>query len=112
MLSIFDKTSVYLDIFARFKAKENIEAVEQMLASRTELVYFERSQLGIHPLTLAFCRHDAIAILNADGALTGSLCCETAEEAKLLIPSLQDKIADEDLQDLLDNIMRLRVDEN
>lgn len=41
----------------------------------------------------------------------GSLCCETAEEAKLLIPSLQDKISDEDLQDLLDNIMRLRVSE-
>ncbi|KAL8795523.1 MAG: hypothetical protein Q9195_001944 [Heterodermia aff. obscurata] len=83
---VFNKTTDYLDIFARFKAKENIEAVEQMLDTRTELVYFERSQLG-------------------------SLCCETAEEAKLLIPSLHAKITDDDLQDLLDNIMRLRVSE-
>ena len=43
--------------------------------------------------------------------MAGSLCCETAEEAKLLIPSLQDKITDEDLQELLDGIMRLRVSE-
>lgn len=47
MASVFNKTSDYLDIFARFKAKENIEAVEQMLGARPELVYFERSQLGI-----------------------------------------------------------------
>ena len=40
------KTQDYLDIFARFKQKENIEAVERMLASKVELEYFERSQLG------------------------------------------------------------------
>ena len=38
----------------------------------------------------------------------GSLCCETAEEAKTLIPSLQNKISDVDLQDLLDEISKLR----
>ena len=42
------KTQDYLDVFARFKQKENIEAVEQMLASHLELELFERSQLGIH----------------------------------------------------------------
>ena len=47
----------------------------------------------------------------ADRSTIGSLCCESAEEAKLLIPSLQDKITDDDLQDLLDSIMRLRVSE-
>lgn len=36
----------------------------------------------------------------------GSLCCETAEEAKTLIPSLQDKIGDGDLQELLDDMSR------
>ncbi|KAL9637032.1 MAG: hypothetical protein Q9164_002453 [Protoblastenia rupestris] len=77
------KTQDYLDVFARFKQKENIEAVERMLASRVELELFERSQLG-------------------------SLCCESAEEAKTLIPSLSSKISDVDLQELLDDISKLR----
>lgn len=38
---------------------------------------------------------------------SGSLCCDTAEEAKTLIPSLQDKILDEELQELLDEITKL-----
>ncbi|KAL8873023.1 MAG: hypothetical protein Q9174_001442 [Haloplaca sp. 1 TL-2023] len=77
------KTQDYLDVFARFKQKENIEAVERMLAAKEELERFERSQLG-------------------------SLCCETAEEAKTLIPSLTNKISDQDLQELLDDITKLR----
>ncbi|MCJ1458467.1 RNA polymerase B [Mycoblastus sanguinarius] len=77
------KTQDYLDVFARFKQKENIEAVERMLTSHTELELFERSQLG-------------------------SLCCESSEEAKTLIPSLSDKISDIDLQELLDDITKLR----
>jgi DNA-directed RNA polymerase II subunit RPB4 len=40
--------------------------------------------------------------------LLGSLCCEYAEEAKTLIPSLQDKISDEELQHLLDEISNLQ----
>jgi DNA-directed RNA polymerase II subunit RPB4 len=39
---------------------------------------------------------------------SGSLCCENADEAKTLIPSLQDKIKDEDLQELLDEISKLQ----
>ena len=54
-----------------------------MLASHDELELFERSQLG-------------------------SLCCETSEEAKTLIPSLATKIGDVDLQELLDDITKLR----
>jgi DNA-directed RNA polymerase II subunit RPB4 len=57
--------------------------VERMLTSHTEMELFERSQLG-------------------------SLCCESAEEAKTLIPSLTNKISDLDLQDLLDEITKLR----
>ena len=38
----------------------------------------------------------------------GSLCCETSEEAKTLIPSLANKIGDVDLQELLDDITKLR----
>jgi len=37
----------------------------------------------------------------------GSLCCDSAEEAKTLIPSLHDKISDDDLQELLDEITKL-----
>jgi DNA-directed RNA polymerase II subunit RPB4 len=75
-------TRDYLDTFARFKKKENVEAVERLLSARKELTKFERAQLG-------------------------SLCCDTADEAKTLIPSLQDKISDEDLGDLLDEMEKL-----
>ncbi|MCJ1249188.1 RNA polymerase B [Trapelia coarctata] len=77
------RTRDYLEVFARFKQKENIEAVERMLTAHPELELFERSQLG-------------------------SLCCGSAEEAKTLIPSLTNKISDVDLQELLDDITKLR----
>ena len=41
------KTQDYLEVFARFKEKENIEAVERLLSAHTELELFERSQLGM-----------------------------------------------------------------
>ncbi|KAL8768720.1 MAG: hypothetical protein Q9209_005138 [Squamulea sp. 1 TL-2023] len=77
------KTQDYLEVFARFKQTENIEAVERVLSAKQELELFERSQLG-------------------------SLCCETSEEAKTLIPSLANKISDEDLQELLHDITQFR----
>ncbi|RDL38610.1 uncharacterized protein BP5553_02950 [Venustampulla echinocandica] len=79
---ILQKTTDYLEHFARFRRKENVEAVERLLTAHKELAKFERAQLG-------------------------SLCCDTAEEAKTLIPSLQDKISDDDLQELLDEITKL-----
>lgn len=51
------KTQDYLDIFARFKQKENIEAVERMLTSHTELELFERSQLGRLDTNMCYRRH-------------------------------------------------------
>ncbi|KAI9885522.1 MAG: hypothetical protein M1823_002661 [Watsoniomyces obsoletus] len=80
---IFAKTNDYLDHFARFKRKENIEAVERILLAHPQLESFERAQLG-------------------------SLCCETAEEAKTLVPSLAEKISDADLQEALDEVTKLR----
>ncbi|KAF3355552.1 Cytochrome c oxidase subunit VIa [Verticillium dahliae VDG1] len=77
------QTLNYLDAFSRFRQKENVEAVERLLSAHKQLAKFERAQIG-------------------------SLCCETAEEAKTLIPSLQDKITDEDLQELLDEISKLQ----
>ncbi|KAH6670678.1 HRDC-like protein [Tricladium varicosporioides] len=79
---ILQKTTDYLEHFARFRRKENVEAVERLLTAQKQLAKFERAQLG-------------------------SLCCDTAEEAKTLIPSLTDKISDEDLQELLDEITKL-----
>jgi len=76
------KTTNYLDRFARIKQKEKVEAVERQLSAHQELAKFERAQLG-------------------------SLFCDTAEEAKTLIPSLADKISDDDLQALLDEITNL-----
>ena len=43
---MLNQTRDYLDTFARFKQKENIEAVERLLSQRPELELFERSQLG------------------------------------------------------------------
>jgi len=79
---VLTKTLEYLDCFARFKQKENVEAVERLLSSRKELSKFERAQIG-------------------------SLCCDSADECKTLIPSLGDKIGDDDLQELLDEMGKL-----
>ncbi|MCJ1388096.1 RNA polymerase B [Xylographa bjoerkii] len=99
------KTLDYLDVFARFKQKENIEAVERMLVGHDELELFERSQLGMHQTST-----DMGDVLSGLTLLNygGSLCCETSEEAKTLIPSLANKITDIDLQELLDEISKLR----
>ncbi|KAI5857660.1 HRDC-like protein [Tricharina praecox] len=80
---IVTKTQAYLEVFSRFKTQETAQAVERILLSQKDLSSFERAQLG-------------------------SLCCDNAEEAKTLIPSLADKRSDDDLKDLLDEITRLR----
>ncbi|KAI1322017.1 HRDC-like protein [Xylariaceae sp. FL0255] len=79
---MLSKTVDYLDAFSRFKKKENVEAVERLLSAHKEFHKFERAQLG-------------------------SLCCENADEAKTLIPSLTAKISDEDLQELLNEMNKL-----
>ncbi|KAK1757581.1 HRDC-like protein [Echria macrotheca] len=75
------QTLDYLDHFARFKQKEHVEMVERLLSQRKELTKFERAQIG-------------------------SLCCDSADECKTLIPSLADKISDEDLQEILDEMAK------
>ncbi|RPA89877.1 hypothetical protein L873DRAFT_1783459 [Choiromyces venosus 120613-1] len=80
---VVTKTQQYLEVFSRFKQRESVQAVERILALQTDLVAFEKSQLG-------------------------TLCCDTADEAKVLIPSIEGKKSDEDLQELLDEITKLR----
>lgn len=41
------QTLNYLDAFARFRQKENVEAVERLLSAHKQLAKFERAQLGI-----------------------------------------------------------------
>jgi DNA-directed RNA polymerase II subunit RPB4 len=43
---ILNTTREYLDTFARFKKKENVEAVERLLSAHKELSKFERAQIG------------------------------------------------------------------
>ncbi len=52
---------------------------------------------GIHDSTIA----------DRERFIAGSLCCDSADECKTLIPSLTDKIGDEDLQELLDEMAKL-----
>lgn len=46
---ILAQTVDYLDAFARFKQKENVEAVERLLSSHKNLNKFERAQIGMEP---------------------------------------------------------------
>lgn len=43
---ILQKTTDYLEHFARFRRKENVEAVERLLTAQKQLAKFERAQLG------------------------------------------------------------------
>lgn len=95
----------YLDAFSRFRQKENVEAVERLLSAHKQLAKFERAQIGTADEIES---DDLEAGLLTESRSSGSLCCETAEEAKTLIPSLTDKITDEDLQELLDEISKLQ----
>jgi hypothetical protein len=55
---ILQKTTDYLEHFARFRRKENVEAVERLLTAQKELAKFERAQLGMFcpTHTISFAR--------------------------------------------------------
>lgn len=46
---MLNQTLSYLDHFARFTQKENVEAVERLLSTHKDLAKFERAQLGTEP---------------------------------------------------------------
>lgn len=92
-----------------------MEAVERLLGAQDKLHKFERAQLGTHP-SIHPSIHPPIHTSNPIHALSetnwdivslGSLCCETSEEAKYLIPSLSGKMSDDDLQEILDEMYKL-----
>jgi DNA-directed RNA polymerase II subunit RPB4 len=106
---VLNKTLEYLDSFARFKQKENVEAVERLLSAHKELTKFERAQIGRSSFSILKSNHHvSISERVADWVVpAGSLCCDSADECKTLMPSLADKISDEDLQELLDEMAKL-----
>lgn len=53
---ILQKTTDYLEHFARFRRKENVEAVERLLTAHKELAKFERAQLGMSRSRFRFRR--------------------------------------------------------
>ncbi|KAK7481392.1 hypothetical protein BaRGS_00027348 [Batillaria attramentaria] len=79
---VFMKTLNYCQRFSKFKNRETIAAVRSSLM-----------QKKLHKFELA-------ALAN--------LCPETAEEAKSLIPSLEGRFEDEELQQILDDIKTKR----
>ncbi|QSL65701.1 hypothetical protein MERGE_003014 [Pneumocystis wakefieldiae] len=83
MTDVIRKIKDYLNIFARFRTQESVHAAERVLRGDPDLHSFETAQLG-------------------------TLCCEEAEEARTLVPSLSEKKSDEALQTLLDELSNLR----
>ncbi|XP_059164339.1 DNA-directed RNA polymerase II subunit RPB4-like [Physella acuta] len=79
---VFTKTLNYCERFSKFKNRETIASVRSLLM-----------QKKLHKFELA-------ALAN--------LCPETAEEVKSLIPSLEARFEDDELQQILDDIKTKR----
>jgi len=77
------KIQTYMDSFARFRSVATLNQLETLLNGFPLLESFEKAQL----VTLA---------------------CVEAEEAKMLIPSITDKISDDDLNAVCDQITQQR----
>jgi hypothetical protein len=58
---MLNQTLNYLDHFARFTQKENVEAVERLLSAHKNLAKFERAQLGNSRLPLQKKEGDGMA---------------------------------------------------
>ncbi|XP_077998053.1 DNA-directed RNA polymerase II subunit RPB4-like [Glandiceps talaboti] len=79
---VFMKTLNYTQRFSRFTNRETISDVRGLLMQK-KLHKFELASLA-------------------------NLCPESAEEAKALVPSLEGRFEDEELQEILDNIQTKR----
>ncbi|KZV74515.1 hypothetical protein PENSPDRAFT_194909 [Peniophora sp. CONT] len=81
--AIFNKTLEYVKTFAKFNTTDSAAAVRETLRREEELTQFETAQIA-------------------------NLCPVDADEAKSVVPSLNNKIDDDRLQNLLDEIQTLR----
>lgn len=91
----------YLDMFSRYKQTENLHAMGAIFDANPQISSVERALLGNTYSTSWRIAH--IADVRA-----GSLCPDTADEAKTLIPSLATKFDDDNLQPILDELQKLR----
>lgn len=80
--AVFMKTLNHTQRFSKYKNRETISAVRSLLVQK-QLHKFELATLA-------------------------NLCPETSEEAKALIPSLEGRFEDDDLQQILDDIKTKR----
>lgn len=80
--SITTKTLDYVRTFSRFTNRDSVREVRQLLG-KDDLAQFEVAQLA-------------------------NLCCEDAEEAKALIPSLAHKVDDDKVQELLNEMLTIK----
>lgn len=124
---VYVKTREYVDVFARFKDPKTVTQVDAITAGLLNrgLGHYERAQLGELCLSLyeegggkeggqagrlcaggeTFAGKDFVADKLFDLA---TLCCDTPDEARTLIPSLETKLSDDELQDILNDITNLR----
>uniref|UniRef100_A0A915DH20 RNA polymerase Rpb4/RPC9 core domain-containing protein n=1 Tax=Ditylenchus dipsaci TaxID=166011 RepID=A0A915DH20_9BILA len=79
MSEVFVKTLNYARRLSKFKTRETIRSVRGIFSGKYNLHKFEVAQLA-------------------------NLCPETAEEAKALIPSLENKMEDDELEELLKDL--------
>lgn len=76
---VFKKTHAYCDRFSKYKNRENIAAVRNLLKQKKNLHKFQLAQLA-------------------------NLCPETIDEAKAHIPSLEGRFKDDELRLLLEDM--------
>jgi len=81
--NVFMKTLIYTQRFSKYKSRETIGAVRSLLMQKKLLHKFEMASLA-------------------------NLCPENAEEAKSLVPSLEGRFEDEELNQILDDIKNHR----
>jgi len=77
------KMQSFMDTFSQFRHKPDLEELSQLLAPYSQLEPFEKAQI--------------LTLLPGD-----------ADEAKLLIPSMAEKITDDDLNEVLQDIHAVR----
>ncbi|KAF7724568.1 RNA polymerase B [Apophysomyces ossiformis] len=80
--NVLSKTLDYVHTFSRFSNWESVHEVRKVL-DQNGMAQFEVAQLA-------------------------NLCCEDAEEAKALIPSLANKVDDEKLQEMLNQMLTIK----
>ncbi|RMX39409.1 hypothetical protein pdam_00005945 [Pocillopora damicornis] len=97
----FMKTLNYTQTFGRYKNRETIAQVRKPLTTHRSLVYIKTEKLSLKLEGKKKLHKFELACL-------ANLCPETAEEAKALIPSLEGRFDDDDLQQLQDDIQTHR----